>query len=74
VSPLSEPPVTRSKQFARLLHLPLVAPELRKPRSSAEFPGLCVLLTGDLQALDERPLYLFGFAAPSSLKKIRLDP
>ena len=27
VEPLSEPPVNRSKEFARLLHLALVAPE-----------------------------------------------
>jgi hypothetical protein len=27
VEPFSEPPVNRSKQFARLLHLALIAPE-----------------------------------------------
>ena len=30
VEPLSEPPVNRSQQFARLLHLALVAPEASK--------------------------------------------
>jgi hypothetical protein len=74
VEPLGKPPVDRSEQFASLLRLALVAPEPRKARSSAEFPGLCLLLPGDLQALDERLLYLFGFAAPSSQKKVRLDP
>ena len=41
---LSEPPVNRSKQFTRLLHLALVAPEARETHSGAEFKRLGLLL------------------------------
>jgi hypothetical protein len=44
VEPLSEPPVNRSQQFARLLHLALVAPEACKAHGGAEFPGFGLLL------------------------------
>ena len=74
VEPLSEPAIDRTEQFAGLLHLALVAPEPRNARSRAELPGLRLLLPGDLQALDERPFYLFGSAAPGSQKKVRPDP
>ena len=47
VKPLSEPAVDRSKQFARLLHLALVAPEACEAHGGAEFPGFCLLLTSD---------------------------
>ena len=59
VEPLSEPAVDRTEQFARLLHLALVAPETREARSRAELPKLCLLLPGDLlkaQAYFERAL------------------
>ena len=45
VEPLSKPAIYRSEQFASLLWLALVAPEPRKARSNAEFPGFCLLLT-----------------------------
>jgi len=38
--------VNRSEQFARLLRLPLVAPEPRHAHCCAELPGLCLLLAG----------------------------
>ena len=47
VEPFSEPPVNRSQQFARLLHLALVAPEAREAHGGAEFPGFGLLLAGD---------------------------
>ena len=48
VEPLRKPAVNRSKQFARLLQLALVAPEARKAHCGAEFPDL-LLLTGDAE-------------------------
>src|SRR5262249_55529467 len=47
VEPLSEPPVHRSQQIARLLHLALVAPEAREACGGAEFPGFGLLLAGN---------------------------
>src|SRR6476619_2377622 len=47
VEALREPPVNRSKQFARFLHLALVAPEEREANGGAEFPRFCLLLTRD---------------------------
>ena len=47
VEALREPPVNRSQQFARLLHLALVAPEAREAHGGAEFPGFGLLLAGD---------------------------
>jgi hypothetical protein len=41
VEPLREPPVHRSKQFARLLHLALVTPEACEAHGGAEYPGFC---------------------------------
>ena len=38
VEALSEPAVNRSKQFARFLHLALVAPETREAHGGAELP------------------------------------
>jgi hypothetical protein len=40
LKPLREPPVNRSQQFTRLLHLALVAPEPTHAQSGANFPGL----------------------------------
>ena len=45
-SSVSKPSVNRSEQFARLLRLPLVAPEPRHAHCCAELPGLCLLLAG----------------------------
>jgi hypothetical protein len=45
-----EPAVDRSEQFARLLHLALVAPEAGEAHGSAEFPGFGLLLMGDGRA------------------------
>ena len=45
--PLSEPPVQRSQQFARLLQLALVAPEACEAHGGAEFPGFGLLLASD---------------------------
>src|SRR5262249_36584622 len=45
--PLRKPPVNRSQQFARLLHLALVAPEPREAHGGAEFPGFRLLLASD---------------------------
>ena len=50
VEPFREPPVNRSKQFARLLHLALVAPETREAHGGAEFPGLGLLLARNRQS------------------------
>ena len=47
VEAFREPPVNRSKQFARLLHLALVAPEACEAHGGAEFPGFCLLLARD---------------------------
>jgi hypothetical protein len=47
VETLREPPVNWSKQFVRLLRFALVTPEPRHAHCRAEFPGLCLLLTGD---------------------------
>ena len=44
VKPFSKPPVNRSKQFARLLQLALVAPEACEAHGGAEFPGFGLLL------------------------------
>jgi hypothetical protein len=44
IEALGEPPVNRSQQFARLLHLALFTPEPRKAHGGAQFPGLGVLL------------------------------
>ena len=55
---LSEPAVNRSKQFASLLHLALGTPEAYKALGGAEFPGLCLLLTGNCERVAEKS---FGF-------------
>src|SRR5262249_33969922 len=47
VEPLREPPIHRSKQFARLLHLALGTPEPCEAHGGAEFPGFSLLLTSD---------------------------
>src|ERR1700731_974605 len=47
VEPFRKPPIHRSQQFARLLHLALVAPEACEAHGGAEFPGFCLLLTRD---------------------------
>ena len=47
VEAFREPAVNWSKQFARLPHLALVAPEAREAHCGAQFPGLCPLLTSD---------------------------
>jgi hypothetical protein len=48
---LSEPPVDRSQQVARLLHLALVEPEAG---GGAQFPGLGVLLACDTEGALEK--------------------
>ena len=59
VEPLSEPPVHRRQQFARLLHLALVTPETREAHGGAEFPGFGLLFAGDREsALEMR--FCFG--------------
>jgi hypothetical protein len=50
VEPLGEPPVHRSQQFARLLHLALRAPEACEAHGGAEFPGFGLLLTSDCES------------------------
>ena len=49
VESLSEPAVDWSEQFARLLHLALVAPEACEAHGGAEFPGFRSLRTRDLK-------------------------
>jgi hypothetical protein len=58
VEPFREPPVNRRHQFARLLHLALVAPEAREAHCGAEFPGLGLLLAGDGEGTSEIRLCL----------------
>ena len=53
VEPLSEPPVNRSKQFRRLLHLALIAPESGEAHGGAEFPGFCLLPARDYPSAPE---------------------
>src|SRR6516164_8691051 len=55
---LSEPPVNRSQQFARLLRLTLGTPEAREACCCAEFPGLCLLLTRNRERVLEVRLRL----------------
>ena len=50
IETFSEPAVNRSEQFARLLHLALVAPEPRDAHCGAEFPGLGLLVTRDCES------------------------
>ena len=50
IEPLSEPPVNRSKQFARLLHLALVAPEACEPHRGRWFSGFaCCCFSGSIE-------------------------
>jgi hypothetical protein len=49
VEPFREPPVNRSQQFARVLHLALRAPEACEAYGGAEFPGFGLLVAGDRQ-------------------------
>src|SRR5262245_46795514 len=53
VEPFREPPVNRSKQFARLMHPALVAPEAREAHGGAEFPGLGLLFASDSKGKGE---------------------
>jgi hypothetical protein len=53
-----KPIINRSKQFAGLLRLALVAPEASEAHGGAEFPGLCLLLTGNCERVAEKR---FGF-------------
>ena len=50
VEALSEPPVNRSQQFARLLHLALVTPEASEAHGGAQFPGFGLLLAGHCES------------------------
>jgi hypothetical protein len=52
VEPFREPPLNRTKQFARLLRLALVTPEAGEAHCGAEFRGFGLLLAGD----GKRPL------------------
>ena len=56
VKPLSEPPVNRSKQFARFLHLALVAPEACEAGGGAQFIGLSLLEVERVEAFSEPAL------------------
>ena len=47
VEAFGEPPVNRSQELARLLHLALVAPEACEAHGGAEFPGFGLLLPCD---------------------------
>jgi hypothetical protein len=47
VKTLSEPPVHRSQQFPRLLHVALRVPEACEAHGGAQFPGFGFLLAGD---------------------------
>src|SRR5271169_3683600 len=47
VEALGEPAVDRSEQIAGLISLALIAPEPRHAHRGAEFPGFCLLRTGD---------------------------
>jgi hypothetical protein len=51
VEAFCEPPVKRSQEFARLLHLALFAPEAGEARRGAEFPGLASCLRPTASAL-----------------------
>src|SRR6516165_3236600 len=44
IEPLRKPPVNRSQQLARLLHVALVTREARKAHCGAQFPGFGLLL------------------------------
>jgi hypothetical protein len=52
VKPFGEPPLNRSKQFARWLRLTLVAPEPRHAHRGAQFPGLCLFTSSRKRALE----------------------
>src|SRR5262245_35175875 len=56
VETLSEPPEHRSQQFARLLHLALVAPEAGEAHCGAQLKRLGILTLGDSQRLVETSL------------------
>ena len=43
IEPLRKPPVNRSQQFVRLLHLALVAPETHEAHCGAKFPALATI-------------------------------
>ena len=49
VEAFREPAINRSQQFARLLHLALVAPEAGEAHGGAEFPGFGLLLACDCE-------------------------
>ena len=55
VEAFGEPAVDRSKQFARLLHLALIAPEVSEAHGRAELPGLGLLLTRDRKRFCFKP-------------------
>ena len=66
VEPLSEPPVNRSEQFARLLQLALVAPETREARRGTQLVSLRLLPSCDAQCFFEGDLALFEPAQAKS--------
>jgi hypothetical protein len=47
IEALGEPAVDWSEKIAGLIPLTLIAPEPRHAHCCAEFPGLCLLLTGN---------------------------
>ena len=75
VEALRKPPVNRSQQFARLLHLALVAPEACEAHGGAEFPGFGLLLTGDGERALEiaLPLSLCPALATSARFRLQCD-
>ena len=58
VKALGKPPVNWSQKFACFAYLALGTPEACKAHGGAEFPGLCLLLTGNCERVAEKS---FGF-------------
>ena len=53
IEPFGEPAVDRCEKLAGVIPLALIAPEARHAHCRAEFPGLCLPLTGDGEPLLE---------------------
>ena len=62
VSNFAEPPINRRQQFARLLHLALVAPKACEAHCGAEFPRSGLLLAGELESTLKILFRLHGIA------------
>ena len=69
-----EPAVDGCEQVVRALPFAATRPQPREARGGAEFEGLCLLLTRDIERTAETDLDLFRESCGRSQQGVRLEP